>query len=68
MNKPAPGTRIIQKAGECHEYVVISDEETDQKVEEDRFAVRSLEPGYEDEIGTFPLKVLKQDNFFSTEE
>lgn len=68
MKKPEPGTGIIQKASRYHEYEVIPDEETEQAVGGNRFAVRPLESTPGDEVGTFPLSVLTQDNFYINDE
>lgn len=64
MEKPQPGTRIIQKANQFHEYIVIPDENVDQDVGKDRFAVKSVKQASGGELGTFPVCVLHQDNFY----
>lgn len=68
MKKPEPGTRIIQKAASYHKYEVVPDDGTEQSVDDDRFAVKPLESTPGDEVGTFPLSVLTQDNFYINDE
>lgn len=64
MEKPKPGTKIIQKTYDYHEYEVVSDEETEQSIDDNRFAVKPVDPTHGDDVGTFPISVLTQDNIF----
>lgn len=68
MEKLAPGKKNIQKSGDYQEDEVVPDEESEHYAGEERFAVRSTPPDAKEEIGTFQVEVLNQDNFYISED